>query len=273
MIDKEYWLNLNFTQDYSIDIRKENPMKLDIECPKCGKGKLNKFGKFTICETKDTIELSKQKHMDYDIECLDEKFSGLLKCDFCKDVVAVCGTSNPEHDYDEEDPSIEYSYFRRLNPEYFSPPLKIFKLKLKYPLKVTEILLKSFSLFFIDNDSCGNKIRISVEALLDELGIARKNPVKEESYSLNQRINIYSAVNKYIGDLMHSIRWIGNYGSHENSLTQSDLLDAYIIINHILDYLYDNQENKISELSKSINENKKPASQIFPKFDNLNGKL
>jgi len=261
MIDKNYWLNFHFKDEYPIDVK----------CPTCVNGKLHILEKFAIRETRDAIELQKQEYFNYDFESIDEKFSGLLVCDFCNDVVAVCGTSNPESDYDPEELSHEHKYYRRFNVEYFSPPINIFPLKYEYPKKIKAILKKSFSLFFMDNDSCGNKIRISVEALLDELGIDRKNPDKDETYSLNQRINIYNAVNKDIGELMHSIRWIGNYGSHENSLSKSDILDAYIMINHMLDYLYDNQENKISELSRSINENKRPASQIFPKFDNLNG--
>ena len=63
--------------------------------------------------------------------------------------------------------------------------------------------------------------------------------------------------------MMLSIKWIGNYGSHSFSISKSDLLDAYEMMNAILDDLYDNYAKKLSELSRTINENKKPQSAIF----------
>ena len=61
---------------------------------------------------------------------------------------------------------------------------------------------------------------------------------------------------------MLSIKWIGNYGSHNDSISRIDLLDAYEMMNAILDELYDNYSNKLKALSKSINDNKKPLSAI-----------
>ncbi len=253
MINKNYWLNFNFREDFP----------LDIDCPMCGQGKLQKAGDFTILETRNTVEINKQKNHAFEIEDLEEKFSGLLSCGYCDDVVALCGTSNPDHDFDEEDPSIEYAYYRRFNPEYFSPPLQIFKLKPEYPSKVKKILEASFSIFFMDNDSCGNKIRISIEALLDELGIDKKKPGTDKIYSLHQRILKYQTVDERNAELMISIKWIGNYGSHDESISRSDLLDAYQMINSILDNLYDNQEKLLQVLVKKINDNQKPASKII----------
>jgi len=247
MIDKNYWLYLHFREGKSSD----------ITCPTCGKGKINILGKFTIHQTKNTTELLKQGN--YDMENLDEKFSGLLICDneYCNDVVSVCGTAVPEL-IDENPETSNGEFFRRLIPEYFSPPLKIFPLKYKYPTRVREILENSFSLFFVDSDSCSNKIRISVETLLDELGVGK---IKGET--LHDRIEKNKKTNKRIKGLMLAIKWIGNYGSHNDSVSRSDLLDAYEMIIAILDDLFDNHAKKLSGLSKSINDNKKPPSAII----------
>jgi len=69
MIDKNYWLYLHF--------REGKPS--DITCPTCGTGKIKILKKFTIHETRNKIELL--QHGDYDTENLEDKFSGLLKCD------------------------------------------------------------------------------------------------------------------------------------------------------------------------------------------------
>ncbi len=245
MIDKNYWSYLHFREGKSSD----------ITCPTCGKGKMNILEKFAIQQTRNTLELLQG---DYDIENLDEKFSGLLICDkeYCKEVVAVSGTAIPEL-IDGDPEAITREYFQCLIPEYFSPPLKIFPLKDVYPQRVREILEKSFSLFFVDSDSCGNKIRISVEALLDELGVEWKKGER-----LHDRINNNKKTNDFIRDMLLSIKWIGNYGSHNDSISRSDLLDAYEMMNAILDELYDNYTKKLSALSKRINDNKKPPSAI-----------
>lgn len=259
MIDRNYWLNFHFEDD----------VQIDIECPTCGKGRLNILDKIAIRQTKDAMEILKQEYFNYDIEFLEEKFSGLLTCDLCKDVVAVCGTSFPDHDNDEEGSPTQY--YKRFNPEYFSPSLIIFKLKPEYPKKVNETLVKSFSLFFVDNESCGNKIRISVEELLNVLEIKRESEVldKPKKIILHKRIEQYKKTNPFVGELMLSIKWIGNFGSHD-SLSRSDLLDAYEMLQAILDNVFDNQENKLMKLAKKINDNKRPASKIFPSIDSLN---
>jgi len=253
MIDKNYWLYLHF--------REGKPS--DITCPTCGTGKIKILKKFTIHQTKNKIELL--QHGDYDTENLDDKFSGLLKCDneYCNDVVAVCGTAAPEL-IDDDPETSNREYFRCLKPEYFSPPLKIIPLKYMYPTRVKEILEKSFALFFVDSDSCGNKIRISVEALLDELHVTKEKDGKRKPYrlSLNERIKEYQRTNMFLGELMLSIKWIGNYGSHNDSILKSDLLDGYEMMYAILDNLYDNQTDKLLKRSRTINFNERPASKI-----------
>jgi hypothetical protein len=246
MIDKNYWFNLHFREGKSFNIK----------CPTCEEGKLNILGNFAVHETKYAIEL--QKDLNYDIEELAEKFSGLLVCDnkYCNDIVTVSGNASPVRIYDEEDYSNQL-YYKLLRPEFFSPPLKIFPLKQEYPARVRDILEKSFSLFFVDSDSCGNKIRISVEALLDELGVECK-----KGESLHARIKNNKKTNDFVREIMLSIKWIGNYGSHNDSISRIDLLDAYEMMNAILDELYDNYSNKLKALSKSINDNKKPLSAI-----------
>ena len=252
MIDRDYWLYLHFREGRSSE----------ITCPTCGTGKINILGKFESHQTKNTIELQRQEYCDF--MKLNDKFSGLLKCDneYCNDVVAVCGNAFPEPECDIDEGNRQ-KYYKCFQPEFFSPSLKIFPLKNEYPARVKEILEKSFSLFLVDCDSCGNKIRISIEALLDELGIEKENPKNDKTYNLHQRIEKYQKINANLGELMLSIKWIGNYGSHDDSISKSDLLDAYEMINYILDDIYDNHAKKISELAKTINENKRPASKII----------
>jgi len=254
IIDKDFWLNLHLREDKSSE----------ITCPACGKGKIN------ISEHLMRFETEKSKKYTKYVSCfggfIDKRFSGFLICnnDECNEIVAVCGSVNAEQSKHNDTEYINQDYIECLLPEYFSPPLNIFPLKQIYPSAVNKLLEKSFSLFFMDNESCGNKIRISVEVLLDELGVRKEKDCKHKTYrlNLNDRIREYQSINMYIGELMLSIKWIGNYGSHNDSISKSDLLDGYEMMCTILDNLYDNQTDKLLKLSRTINIHERPASKI-----------
>lgn len=253
-IDKSYWIDFGFNSD-------KIP---SILCPNCHKGKLQIKDTFISAQTKH----SKEK---YDSECFsetdyEEKFCGMLECDnnTCKEIITVVGTMflDPISRYED---GMSYTEWRPFfKPEYFAPQLDIFELKKKYPLKVRNALINSFKLFFADNESCANKIRIVVEVLLDELKIPRtynKNN-KRKNYFLHKRIELFQSKEQDLGALMLSIKWIGNYGSHIDKLSKSDLIDAFIFLQSVLDKLYDDRNKELLKLSSMINKRKKPASKI-----------
>ena len=67
--------------------------------------------------------------------------------------------------------------------KYVDPPINIFEIPENTPQNIKEVLITSFSLFWIDLDSCANKLRVSIELLLTNLNIKKesfeKNKVKE----------------------------------------------------------------------------------------------
>lgn len=186
----------------------------------------------------------------------------------CKEIVAVAGSMYAEPDDPEFNDNGEYlgqPWYTYYRPEFFTPTLEIIPLKKVYPKGVSVVLRNSFSLYFVDVEACANKIRIAIETLLDELGVNRtfiNSRGKREYYKLHKRIEVYKTTNNEIGELMLSVKWIGNFGSHSESLKREDLLDAYVFVQTILDKLYDDKMKTIVKLAKSINKTKKPPSKI-----------
>ena len=259
-IDKHYWTSFHFRKDYIPD----------IPCPTCHAGRLKKAKDFLTRETRRSREL--QSKVYFDVMDYEEKFLGFLVCDnrSCKENVAVIGKMYAEPDLDnskldEDGMYLGQLYYTHYQPEYFSPPLEIFNLKKEYPFSVNKALRAAFSLYFTDIESCANKIRIAIELLLDELGINKtyiSKKGKRELIKLNDRIEKYRSKNNEIADLLLSVKWIGNYGSHRESLKKEDLIDAFSFLQTSLDKLYDKSLKKILTLSQTINKKKKPLSKI-----------
>jgi len=58
---------------------------------------------------------------------------------------------------------------------------------------------------------------------------------------------------------MLAIKWLGNAGSHaEGAVTLDDVMDAYDLIDHVLQELYTQKARKAKALAKLINKKKGP---------------
>ncbi|AEW02215.1 hypothetical protein Niako_5986 [Niastella koreensis GR20-10] len=257
---KSFWKNLNFS----------NYEQPKIHCPTCKKGFINPIkDSVKFKETAETVALKKSDGPWSEMD-LDFKFSCLLKCDNnnCGEVVSCAGTGFFDQDdptFDEETGQYWASYFKYFKPEYFSKPIHIIELKDLYPSAITKKLEDSFKIFFCDSESCANKIRIVVEVLMDALKV-KKTVIttgnKRKNLTLHARILNYGSKNKELSDLLLAIKWIGNSGSHNSKVTKDDTLDAYRILEYVLDKLYDKNATHLMKMAKIINKKRIPLSQI-----------
>jgi hypothetical protein len=262
-IDKNYWEQFEFP-DGAVN---------KVLCPTCSKGYLVKEGAFIVLETLACKKALESEHYD-PMTDYDARFSGMLVCDngSCNDCVSVLGSiwCDIQYDYDDGE-NIGQSLYSSYRPKYFSPPLKIFPLRKEYPLNVSSSLTDAFKVFFADTESCVNKIRVAVEVLLNELGVARytTSKGKRQKIVLHKRIEKFQQLNKLknleIGDFLLAIKWIGNYGSHAGTLRRSDILAAFAFFQVALDKLYTKDHLEIKNLAKKINKCKKPLSKTVIK--------
>jgi len=247
-MDKDIWLKASFT-------KKRVP---DWPCPHCSKATL-RFDTFKSEET----ALSKTFHSneDWGPEFLHYSFTGSLTCPSCNEFVAFLGSGSEEFDYyydDYHDQHVEKNY-SLFYPKYFFPALQLFKIPDKCPSDVKQAISDSFALYWNDRSSCANKIRVSLELLMNQLKV-RKYLITEQRIkkrlSLHARIEAFKTSKPDIADFLLAIKWIGNTGSHSGKIEEIDILEAYEMLELTLNKLYDNKEDELKRVAKAINKRK-----------------
>lgn len=215
-------------------------------------------------------------------------FSGILKCknEKCGAVISIGGSCFVDYRDVTEliNGELSSQLINLYEPKFFYPNLKMFPLSKNVPEKVREQVNLSFSSYFNDLSSSANRIRNAIELILDEakapkfefrLTVSRcpisndscsrhsLQRLKEKKYfrNLHQRIENYSKKkNRSVGELLMANKVIGNEGSHIGKLETKDLLDAYEILEEILNILFVKGRQEIQRKAKEISISKKPRS-------------
>jgi hypothetical protein len=114
-------------------------------------------------------------------------------------------------------------------------------------------LRQAFLLFWADLNGAANRLRTSVERVMDALKIKRFNKTgKRISIPLAQRIKIFE--NEYgteFSDIFTALRHVGNLGTHAE-VTRTALLSAFEVYEHALNELFGKHKKKIEKLSKNL---------------------
>jgi len=188
----------------------------------------------------------------------------LLECtnSACKDTVANSGIGLIDFDIEFDDDGSPYQAWEDFFiPKHFVPHLKIFLCPKGTPENVSEEIEKSFSLFFSDAPSAANHVRVALENLLTHLKIKRYElrGQKRTFLALHRRIQLLPAKYNHLQDLFFAVKWLGNAGSHsDKTVTKDDVLDAYEIMEEILQDLFVKKTKRVKRLAKQINKTKGP---------------
>lgn len=236
----------------------------DWVCPNCKKGVLrivkDSFRSFEVRNSREAHD-----HEAWDPDWVNYTYSCMLQCnnDQCKENVASAGTGGVDLDVIfGKDGEPEQSWEDFFRPKFFEPPLSIIDIPHECPASVSEPLQESFRLFFCSHPAASNNVRIALEALLTELGVKRfvVNNSKRKFLNLHTRIGLLTAKHGDLKDLLFAIKWLGNAGSHADSeVTLDDVMDAYELIDHVLQELYAQKAKKVKALAKRVNKKKGPA--------------
>jgi hypothetical protein len=134
------------------------------------------------------------------------------------------------------------------------PGPRIIQIPSETPDTVGKEIAKAFELFWLDPGGCANRLRVSVERLLDHFKVKKldiQKGKKQRTYSLNDRIGMF----KKEEDLLHALRVIGNLGSH-GTATRRALLDAFDIYHDVLQALLSTRRVSIAALAKKVRKTK-----------------
>lgn len=228
-------------------------------CPRCEAGILKIDGELESIQS----EASK-KDQDYGFnpDLVELTFNGKLICSTCSDVVFVSGYGGVEIEHGvDENGEWESAWVEYYSPRFFYPPLKLVDCPEKTPPSVKERIWAACEVYFSQPDSCCNSLRAAAEEILTDLKIDLKNA--DGSYlSFSARINKLPTDRESVKALFDAIRWLGNHGSHSDStLSKSDALDAFDVMNLLLEELYSETRLKARELAKRINDAKGPVGR------------
>jgi len=258
--DLTRWVSLSFSHD-----------KLPkLSCPTCHKGELlfNK-DRFHYSETRD----SEKSHSDkaFEINWVEYNFVALFQCsdNSCKEIVSVIGTGGiNEYRYYDEQANVDVAGREdEFYPLYFNPPLNLFDIPSESPSEIKDEITKSFALFFADKSASANRIRSTVELILNdkkvknvkvETGLGGKKT--RRNLSLHKRILEFGKKESEIAEHLLAIKWIGNPASHAEKINKMDLLDAFEILKYCLGKLYDDSEGRVRRITMEINKRRKPRS-------------
>lgn len=228
-------------------------------CPSCSGGWLIKKH-FEYSYDAETSKNSNEPW--FGVDDYGYVFSCLLECNNCNEAVSVAGTGCVEHYFDQDDPSQTY-IADCFTPKFFQPALPIieFPRGSTVPEKIRDTLAKSFALFWCDYDACANRIRATLEVLLDDMQVKRRLPDAARDMTLHRRIETITAddgtKDGNIKDMIMALKWLGNAGSHElEGILHSQLIQGYKMMEAILQLRYpyiDHEMPKLVARAKEVN--------------------
>lgn len=230
----------------------------DWPCPHCQRGILvgnkDSFRAIQSLESKREqrrLELNDPPCADYG------HFTGIVRCNLsaCKEPVFVTGRYVVDDDYREEGDDCFSITLPLLTPVVAQPIIILSRLHHEVPLAVRQAFDNCFTQFWLDNNACGNKLRVVVELLMDE----QKIPAMK---TLHPRIEKFKKdVATHLGEMIEAVKWIGNLGSHKGQdLSREDIVLAMQMIDLVTRKLYETESDKYEKLlhlkSMAINKEK-----------------
>jgi len=238
--------------------------KINWPCPSCNLPRL-KLVPDSLHKIESRASLLEHDEGSWEPDFISGRFICLLKCEDCNESLAIVGDwwIDEGEVWNEEISDVDFDYFDTFKPSFVSVPPPIIELPKTLPDDVKEQLTKSFQMFWTDAESCANRVRASVEKLLDHLKIRRKRIAKSGkrvALSLHERIEDFKSKDNSLGENLMAVKWLGNAGSHSSSIQKDDLLDGYEILEHVLSEIYTQRTKRIATITKQINRKRRPRS-------------
>jgi hypothetical protein len=170
----------------------------------------------------------------------------------CKQRFAISGTGGVGPEYNDNGEMEWDDYFL---PAACNPMPMIIELPKKCPDEVQRELLCAFSLFWAQREACAGRIRVALELLMDHVGVPRKKADAQGNsrlLDLHARIDLYSSSASEAGAQLMALKWLGNAGSHGEKVSETDLLDAFEILEHTLVEIIDKRSENVMLLAKKL---------------------
>lgn len=247
----------NHNDRFVFDFEEQHP---NLLCSSCARGHIE-INKSNIINAETSSSRASKDHDAWEPWWITSRFCTIGVCNNkqCEEPFIISGISSPEESnthFTQYGPN----YYERYKIQYMSPPPLFFEIPATCPNDVKQLIMESFMLFFINKGACVSAIRKSLEKLLDKLKIKKfQKTGPRKPISLHNRIEYFKKSNPEIGETLMAIKWIGNAGTHEDKIQNSDIESCYSIYKHALDEIYLKKTHAVRQLVKQINKKKKPV--------------
>lgn len=242
-------------------------------CPTCRRGAL-----VTVPESLSETQTPGSKvawELHGEPEMIVCEFSLVMRCSHrsCAQEVRVLGRTSQKEDENYQGGSwADRRWDERLHPVMIYPAPPIIDLPADCPQEVREQIERAFLVVWHDPSAAGNRLRVAVEALMDQLPIKRvpKQPSgplpkgKRKRKSLHARLLEYRGEDRTtlswtIGERLLAVKWLGNAGSHLQELTIDEVLVAFELLEAVLPQLCGARDKRLTRIAAEINKRSGPV--------------
>jgi len=209
--------------------------KIGLICPICSQGKLKLYTENITARMYGSNRAEVEEICDYPGECLDSWFSGFFVCNFkeCGENIHFAGKFGDEDDGLPDKNGCTTTH-KIIKIEYIECPPHIIKINhANIPNNIYDTLLASFRLYWIDINSCAEKIKICLEQIMNKLRIGGGD---HWATHFKDRIKNLSTNHQDLEEIMSSskINWIKKTPNFDEEITEDDLRVGYEMLDFIL---------------------------------------
>lgn len=223
-------------------------------CPNCLAGQLSPE---QIDLQQSHVSEQNRSHEDWEPEWIEGFFRAVLRCGNpqCKEVAVAVGEYRVGLVADQRR---DYDYDEFLLLRFVIPALPLMTFPAKCPEIVRKRVTEASQVLWTDPSAAANRLRLAIEDLLTAEKIPKttlKNG-KRTPLKTHDRIVKLKQTHQEAGDTLEALKWIGNQGSHEDSLSTTDVLDGAELLEHAIKLLYDTSAGEIARRVQQINKRK-----------------
>lgn len=209
-------------------------------CPTCSGGTL-------ICESESTTEVEPEysrlgQHVDdWEPDWITKRYSAQLVCSNkkCGEVVLMIGNVVVIECFDSE---FGWGLQEAYEPKAIYPSPLFFAIPNDTPANIKKILTESFSAYWQDRNASMNKVRTTIELILDDQVISQQKKSKSGKIvdmTLHERIEVFAKKFDEPGKSLMAAKMVGNIGSHQDqNISREIVLDVYECLLSCIEILY-----------------------------------
>ena len=212
-------------------------------------------GKFWTEETGPSK--AERGHDAWEPDWIRQRFACFMECSLpdCREVAVATGSARVNHyqvDWDE------YVTENILTVESVTPAPAPIQFPDQTPGEIVDAIERAASMIWLSAEAAANTVRQAVEHLMDEAGIATTDG-SGKRITLHSRILEFQNADAENGDVLLATKWLGNTGSHVGGIIRDHVLDAFDMIEFVLNNRFGTAKAALMAKVAAVNSAKGPA--------------